>query len=103
MFIVYPHSKEIQRTDSGTLVYGIDDADKKFIAVSIDFMNAVQKILVAASGSIKANMVQRAWTNQYEECGCPVALVESQTLSRRTGRITNGIPIPWRNTIHMPY
>jgi 6-phosphogluconolactonase len=74
---LYPQSKEIKQTGSGVGVYGIDEADKKSIAVSIDFMNAAKKILVSASGTKKATMVQRALTGQYEEYGCPAALVES--------------------------
>jgi 6-phosphogluconolactonase len=74
---LYPQSKEIQQTGSGTVVYGIDEEDKKSIAVSIDFMNAAKKILISASGSKKATMVQRALTGEFEEYGCPVALVES--------------------------
>ena len=76
---LYPHSKEIQLTGSGVVVYGIDEADKKSMAVSINFMNAAQNILVSASGSKKATMVQRALTGNYEEHGCPAALVESTT------------------------
>lgn len=75
---LYPHSKEIQLTGSGTVVYGIDEEDKKSIAVSIDFMNAAKNILVSASGSKKATMVQLALTGNYEEYGCPAALVESK-------------------------
>lgn len=76
---IYPQSKEVKLTGSGTVVYGIDEADKKSIAVSIDFMNAAKKVLVSASGSKKATMVQRALTGQFEEYGCPAALVESKS------------------------
>ena len=50
------------------------------IAISIDFMNTIQKILVAASGSKKS---------EYGPT-CMDRSVWRIWLSRRTGRITNG-------------
>jgi 6-phosphogluconolactonase len=73
---LYPQSDEIKATGSMKAVLGIDEGDKKSIAVSMDFMNAAKKVLVSAAESKRATMVQRALTGNYEEWGCPAGLVD---------------------------
>lgn len=73
---LYPQSNEIKATGSGKTVLGIDEGDKKSIAVSMDFMNAAQKVLVSAAEPKRATMVKRALSGDYEEWGCPAGLVD---------------------------
>jgi 6-phosphogluconolactonase len=73
---LYPQSNEIKATGSGKAVLGIDEGDKKSIAVSMDFMNAAKKVLVSAAEAKRATMVQRALSGDYEEWGCPAGLVD---------------------------
>jgi 6-phosphogluconolactonase len=73
---LYPQSDEIKATGSGKMVLGIDEGEKKSIAVSMDFMNAAKKVLVSAAESKRATMVRRALTGEFEEWGCPAALVD---------------------------
>jgi 6-phosphogluconolactonase len=72
---LYPQSEEIKATGSGKTVLGINEGDKKSIAVSMDFMNAAKKVLVSAAEPKRATMVKRALTGEYEEWGCPAGLV----------------------------
>jgi 6-phosphogluconolactonase len=73
---LYPQSNEIKATGCGKMVLGINEGDKKSIAVSMDFMNAAKKVLVSAAESKRATMVKRALTGDFEEWGCPAGLVE---------------------------
>ena len=73
---LYPQSNEIKATGSGKAVLGIDEGDKKSIAVSMDFMNAAKKVLVSAAEPKRATMVKRALSGEYEEWGCPAGLVD---------------------------
>ena len=73
---LYPQSNEIKATGSGKTVLGIDEGDKKSIAVSMDFMNAAKKVLVSAAEPKRATMVKRALTGDFEEWGCPAGLVD---------------------------
>jgi 6-phosphogluconolactonase/glucosamine-6-phosphate isomerase/deaminase len=74
---LYPQSDEIKATGQGKVVLAIDEGDKKSIAVSMDFMNAAQTVLVSAAEAKRATMVQRALSGDFEEWGCPAGLVKA--------------------------
>ncbi|KAL7564298.1 hypothetical protein ACA910_014359 [Epithemia clementina (nom. ined.)] len=74
---LYPGSDEIKATGQGKVVLPIDEGDKKSIAVSMDFMCAAKTALVSAAEPKRSLMVKRALTCEYEEWGCPAALVDA--------------------------
>ena len=63
---IYPNSPEMADSWNGNVVFGIEQGERRSIALSMDFMCAAKKALLSAAGPDRAPMVRKALCGEFE-------------------------------------